>query len=112
VGTNLNAREKLNAYGNGTFIDIKESANSFGWTVKKKTENAVIIINILKIIAIAYERDKKYVFITIINNIKNESPRMLLIQSLIILPKRIKGIKLKKIKNKGTILVNNKAEML
>jgi len=112
VGTNLNAREKLNAYGNGTFIDINESANSLGCTVRKKTENAVIIINILKIIAIAYDKDIKYVFITIINNIRKESPRILLIQSLIIRPIRIIGIKLKKIKNNGTICVNTKAEIL
>jgi hypothetical protein len=53
VGTNLNANEKENAYSYGIFIVISERAKSFGSTVKKNKENAEIIIEILKIIAIA-----------------------------------------------------------
>jgi hypothetical protein len=53
VGTNLNANEKENAYSYGIFIVIRERAKSFGSTVKKNKENAEIIIEILKIIAMA-----------------------------------------------------------
>ena len=42
--------------------------------------------------------------------IKDERPRILLIHSLNIFPKKINGIKVKNRINKGTISVNNKAE--
>jgi hypothetical protein len=56
VGTNLNANEKENAYSYGIFIVIRERAKSFGSTVKKNKENAEIIIEILKIIAMANDK--------------------------------------------------------
>ena len=62
VGTNLNASENENAYSYGIFIEIRESAKSFGSTVKKKIENVDTMINILKIIAIAKDNDINNVF--------------------------------------------------
>ena len=47
-------------------MDIKERAKLFGSTVKKKIENAEIMMKILKIIATANEKDKNKVFKMII----------------------------------------------
>jgi len=65
------------------------------------------MIQILIIIAIANDNDKKKVFKIIMKSIRNDKPRMLLIHSLNNLPIRIKGIKLKKMNSNGIICVNN-----
>ena len=51
VGTNRKAKENEKANSYGTFIEMRESAKSLGSTVRKKIENAEIIIVIRMIIA-------------------------------------------------------------
>jgi hypothetical protein len=109
VGTNLNAKEKENANSYGNLIEIRERAKSLGSTVRKKIEKADTMIYILNTIATAKEREINKVFKIIIKRIKNDNPRILLIHCLNNFPKRIKGIKLKKMKIKGTISVYNNA---
>ncbi len=88
---------------------MRESAKSFGSTVKKKIEKAETIISILKIIAIAKEREINRVFKIIIKTIKNDKPRTLFIHCLINFPNKIIGIKLIKIKNRGIISLKSSA---
>jgi hypothetical protein len=106
VGTNLNAKEKENAYSYGIFIEIRDKAKSFGSTVKKNKENADIIIEILRIMAIA--KDNPYslinkVFKTIIKTYKKVIPLTLFTHFLNNLPIIIIGSKVIKINNKGII---------
>ena len=109
VGTNLNAKEKEKANSYGNFIDIKDKAKLFGSTVKKKIENAETMIKILKIIAIAKDKEMNKVFRTIIKMTKKDKPRILFTHCLKIFPITIRGIRLKKIKNNGIIWLNNNA---
>ena len=70
------------------------------------------MIYILNIIAIANDKEINNVFRITMKRIKNDKPRILLIHCLNNLPKRTKGIKLKKIKSKGKISVNNNAQIV
>lgn len=112
VGTNLKASEKEKANSYGIFIDIKESAKLFGSTVKKKIENAEIIMKILNIMAIAKDREMNNVFKIIIKMTKKDNPRMLLIHCLKIFPITTSGTRLNKIRNKGMIWLNNNATIV
>jgi hypothetical protein len=103
VGTNLNAKEKENANSYGNFIVINDNAKSFGSTVKKKREKAETIIYIRKIIATANEKDMNRVFNMRINSIRKDMARILLSHCFKSLPIMIRGIKLKKMINRGTI---------
>ena len=88
---------------------MRERAKSLGSTVKKKIEKDEIMMYILNIMATAKDKEKNKVFNRIIKITKKVNPRILLIHSFEILPKIIMGIKLKKIRNKGIIWLNNKA---
>jgi len=66
-------------------------------------------MQILIIIEIANDNDRKKVFNIIIIRIKYDKPWMLLSHCFINFPAKIRGIKLKKIKIKGMISVKSKA---
>jgi len=66
-------------------------------------------MQILIIIEIANDNDRKKVFKIIIRRIKNDKLWMLLSHCFINFPTKIRGIKLKKIIIKGMISVNSKA---
>ncbi|MFX1358527.1 MAG: hypothetical protein ACFFA8_14760, partial [Promethearchaeota archaeon] len=86
-----------------------DNAKSLGSTVKKKIEKAEIIIEILKIIAIAKFNDKNNVFKKSTNKKRNDKPRILLNHILNNLPEKIIGINVKNNNNNGMISVNNNA---
>jgi hypothetical protein len=91
-------------------MEINESAKSLGSTVRKNIEKAVTIIEILKIIEMAKEKDKKKVFNIMMMINKNDNPRMLFNHCLNSLPEAIIGIRLNNIINRGMISVKGKTE--
>ena len=90
-------------------MEIKDKAKSFGSTVKKNTENADSIIDILRTIAIAKFNEINNVFKSIMMTKRKDMPFKLLNHDLNNLPRSMRGIKLINNINKGTISLNIKA---
>ena len=90
-------------------MEIKDKAKSFGSTVKKNTENADSIIDILRTIAMAKSSERNSVFKRIMMIKRNDMPCKLLNHDLNNLPRSMRGIRLINKINKGIIVLNSRA---